>query len=532
MNAIRIRARTAGTLLAGALLGFALSIPFTFVLAVRAGRVELQTYTERILRVLEKAAREDREAELAVYYDHLPFCSDDEIALMRQLVYNASFVRDLGRSRDGMLYCTAARGQLENPVPVAPPTVEYRNRELGLDVYVSVGRGLVIAPGLRGIVVDVKGVSSVVNQALFDGLDEGPLHATGVVSDRDHAVVLSMFGDTGKLSSADVLGQVRLERDGTIYQSLCSGKYAVCAVGSVRRQDLIQQRGKLFGEFALLGALLGALIASTILLVMSRERSFGRRLLRAVRRGELNCVYQPVVDLESGTILGAEALARWVMGSGESVPPDVFIRVAEERKFVGEITRLMIDRVIDELGQLLYSTEFRVTVNISSQDLLDPQFFAHLEQSTAWTGIAASALAFELTEHSTADQASAASAIARLRASGHAIYIDDFGTGYSSLSYLHDLHVDAIKIDRVFTKTVGTQAVTASVVPQILAMADKLGLTVIVEGIETAEQAEYFRKARARTLGQGYYFGKPMPAEKFIALVQSQRAVRRVSGTR
>jgi sensor c-di-GMP phosphodiesterase-like protein len=217
------------------------------------------------------------------------------------------------------------------------------------------------------------------------------------------------------------------------------------------------------------------------------------------------------------------------MTSGDSVPADVFIRVAEERKFVGEITRLMMDRVIDELGPLLYSPDFRVTVNISSQDLLDSQFFEHVERSTAWTGIPPSALAFELTEHSTADQATAAGAIARLRASGHAIYIDDFGTGYSSLAYLHDLHVDAIKIDRAFTKTVGTEAVTASVVPQILAMADQLGLTVIVEGIETAEQAEYFRQARTGMMGQGWYFGRPVPAQEFIARMRAEHPAKRVS---
>lgn len=92
------------------------------------------------------------------------------------------------------------------------------------------------------------------------------------------------------------------------------------------------------------------------------------------------------------------------------------------------------------------------------------------------------------------------------------VYIDDFGTGYSSLSYLHRLAVDAIKIDRSFTQTVGTEAVTASVVPQILAMAAQLELMVVVEGVETAEQMEYFRAAGPGLLGQGWFFGKPVPA--------------------
>ena len=99
------------------------------------------------------------------------------------------------------------------------------------------------------------------------------------------------------------------------------------------------------------------------------------------------------------------------------------------------------------------------------------------------------------------------------------MYIDDFGTGYSSLSYLHRLSVDAIKIDQSFTQTVGTGAVTASVVPLILKMAYELGLMVVVEGIETNEQAEYFRKAGAGLLAQGYLYGKPVSAAQMKWLV-------------
>jgi sensor c-di-GMP phosphodiesterase-like protein len=109
--------------------------------------------------------------------------------------------------------------------------------------------------------------------------------------------------------------------------------------------------------------------------------------------------------------------------------------------------------------------------------------------------------------------------IRHLRRLGYSVHIDDFGTGYSSLSYLHDLSVDAIKIDQSFTRAIGTEAVTISILPQILAMAKTLHLQVIVEGIETSQQAEYFNGGSKSILGQGWFFGYPIPPEEFLRLL-------------
>ena len=119
-------------------------------------------------------------------------------------------------------------------------------------------------------------------------------------------------------------------------------------------------------------------------------------------------------------------------------------------------------------------------------------------------------------------------AISHLQRSGHTVYIDDFGTGYSSLAYLHQLAADAIKIDRTFTHTVCTEAVTASVVPQILDIARRLELLVVVEGIETREQADYFRHAGGGILAQGWFFGRPVPVGEFRKRIEEQRSQRQI----
>jgi len=121
-------------------------------------------------------------------------------------------------------------------------------------------------------------------------------------------------------------------------------------------------------------------------------------------------------------------------------------------------------------------------------------------------------------------QAAAIKSIRKLRQSGHCVYIDDFGTGYSSLSYLHSLSVDAIKIDKSFTQAIGTEAATLSIVPQLLAMADKLNLAVVVEGIETPEQARYFTSPESTIRAQGWLFGRPVPSGDFHQLL-SERSV-------
>jgi sensor c-di-GMP phosphodiesterase-like protein len=147
-----------------------------------------------------------------------------------------------------------------------------------------------------------------------------------------------------------------------------------------------------------------------------------------------------------------------------------------------------------------------------------------LERTVKFGQISAASLGIEITESSTALHEVAKETIRRLRAIGHAVHIDDFGTGYSSLAYLHDLSVDAIKIDRAFTRAIGTEAVTVSILPQILAMAKALEIEVIVEGIETAQQADYFAGCGQHILAQGWFFGRPVPAHGFRRLfAESER---------
>jgi sensor c-di-GMP phosphodiesterase-like protein len=293
-------------------------------------------------------------------------------------------------------------------------------------------------------------------------------------------------------------------------------------VAGIALRDAWELNRSLIGGFVSIGALAGGALAIA-LLVQPRKRSLASQLRRALRRNQIAVVYQPIVDVKTGEILGAEALARWTDEDGQYVRPDVFVAAAEELGFIGKLTRAVLRVIVADLGNFLRQhPDFHVNVNIAAADLADPQFLPMLEKLLRRNGIAPQSINLELTERSTADHHLAISAIGKLRERGHEFYIDDFGTGYSSLSYLNELAVDAIKIDRAFTDAIGTGSLTAVIVPQILAMADALHVKVVVEGVERAEQSAYFADLDQQILAQGWHFGEAIPARELLQLLASK----------
>jgi len=260
-------------------------------------------------------------------------------------------------------------------------------------------------------------------------------------------------------------------------------------------------------------------------MLYSRNKSVEQQLIRAIRADALTVVYQPIVDLATGHIVEAEALVRWTDEYKNAVSPDVFVKIAEERGFVGEITRLVLRHALRDFGATLRARPtFRVNINIAAADLADNDFLPMLDKQLSDAEVSPRNLGVEITESYTARQQIARNTILRLRQRGHYVAIDDFGTGYSSLAYLHDLSVDAIKIDKAFTKAIGTDAVTVSILPQILTMAETLKLRVVVEGIETKPQADYFAASHQDIHAQGWLFGRPVPARIFLQLLDEEEA--------
>jgi diguanylate cyclase (GGDEF)-like protein/PAS domain S-box-containing protein len=250
-------------------------------------------------------------------------------------------------------------------------------------------------------------------------------------------------------------------------------------------------------------------------------------LRRAIERREIFPHYQPIVDLETGGVVGFEALARWRHPTRGMVPPDLFIPVAEETGLVGLIGELMLAEACRQARewQRQYPawSDLEMSVNISARQLSQGSVPAEVERVLAATGLAPGCLMLEITESALMHNLNAgAGVIQRLHAMSVGLHLDDFGTGYSSLAYLHSFPVHALKVDRSFVNRMDSGPQQSTIVKAIVSLAHNLGMEVIAEGVETPAQAEALRALRCQR-GQGFLFSKPLPAEEAGRLLAGGR---------
>jgi diguanylate cyclase (GGDEF)-like protein len=253
-----------------------------------------------------------------------------------------------------------------------------------------------------------------------------------------------------------------------------------------------------------------------------------RELRAALRDRRLGVAYQPVCELANGTIVGAEALVRWSSDVLGEVAPSEFVATAERIGVLDDLTFLVLDQVLLDLATPGLPDGFRVGVNIAATQLHRPAFVdAFLARLRAAPGLPR--VAVEITESSRLlDAAAAADAVRRIRAAGVPVWLDDFGTGFSALSHLQTLLPDGVKIDRAFVAQLAHDA-DAGVVGAVVAIAQRLGLGVIAEGVEDAPTAQRLLSTGVPK-GQGWWFGRPGAWTAIVnRLPVGSRGVRRVA---
>lgn len=458
---------------------------------------------------LSNSVEESRRALAAMNVSAADACTAPEIEQLRALIFQSHYLKEAGHIRDEKIACSTSFGKLEAAVVLPRPdfnqkdnTQLYRN----LSPYRIAGQTTVsIRQGDSFVVYNPFGNSALnALQMKYDvTASDTRSHTDGVV-----------FGEAAPLDKADITQTAAGIKNGQVFATRCAGLGSGCVTIYTSEESILDKSFNVIATLAAMGAVAGGLLGIVCTQFFVRKRGLSAQLLQAIRDDMLTVVYQPIVDLETGCIVEAEALARWTDEQGNPVSPEVFVSIAEEQGFVGEITRLVVHRSLLELGRTLRQRrDFRVSVNIAAQDLADPVFLPMLQDALELSGVSPESLGIEITESFTARQQIAKETITQLREKGHNVAIDDFGTGYSSLSYLHDLSVDAIKIDKAFTRTIGTDAVTVSILPQILSIAAKLGLNVTVEGIESEQQARYFLDAPVKVRAQGWFYGYPVSAD-------------------
>ena len=241
-------------------------------------------------------------------------------------------------------------------------------------------------------------------------------------------------------------------------------------------------------------------------------------LRRALERREIVPYYQPIVELDTGTVVGFEALARWRHPTSGMLLPDLFIPVAEETGLVVEIGAWMLAEACRQIREWqrrypLWST-LGISVNVSGRQLSQGGVAADVERVLAGTGLDPTCLTLEITESALVQSLGAgAGAVRRLHEMSIGLHLDDFGTGYSSLAYLHSFPIQALKVDRSFVDRMNQTSQDAAIVRAIVSLAHDLGMEVVAEGVETRAQLEALRALRCRR-GQGFLFSRPLPADQ------------------
>ncbi|GIX45917.1 MAG: two-component system response regulator [Candidatus Tectimicrobiota bacterium] len=243
----------------------------------------------------------------------------------------------------------------------------------------------------------------------------------------------------------------------------------------------------------------------------------------ALERQEFCVYYQPIVSLATGHIAGFEALVRWQHPKRGLVSPAEFVPVAEETGLIVRIDQWVLREACRQLlawqAQFPQQPRLQMSVNLSALQFRRTDLVDLIGDTLQEFGLAPQSVKLEITESMIMDDATAAtSSLERLHARGIQLCIDDFGTGFSSLSYLHRFPFKTLKVDKSFVSCLGTSNESAEIVRTIVTLAHHLGMEVIAEGIETAEQLAYL-KSLGCEYGQGYYFARPLTAEAATALL-------------
>jgi PAS domain S-box-containing protein len=302
---------------------------------------------------------------------------------------------------------------------------------------------------------------------------------------------------------------------------------ALCAASYIHPQELVRDAEIAMYRAKREGKARCQVFDNAMHIIAVKRLRLETDLRRALELGEFRVHYQPIVSLQSGKIAGFEALSRWQRPEG-LLSPAHFIQIAEQTGIILPMNRLLLREACLQLrawhSQFPCDPPLTMSVNITPKEFAQSDFAAQIGTILAELGIDPSSINVEITETiAMADPQRSSLVLSELKALGVHISIDDFGTGYSSLSRLQGFPVDTLKIDRSFISKIDTDRETKTIVRIIITLAHNLGLKVVAEGAETAEQVKALKQLRCE-LVQGYFFAKPGDHTAAQALLMSDRA--------
>lgn len=440
-------------------------------------------------------------------------CSPENIRLMGKINLKAEQVQAVGYVKDNVFLCSAYG---HHNVALGLPTF---TTPLGTKVWASYE--LPFLPGTTFLVLAPKAQGYTVfllPETFLNAFTDNPQIAVGLYSLSAKKIIvgrgpfepqwLERLGNAQQVQFIDKENFVVVRR---------SAEYEFASFAA---QPIVRvNQGPYEAALILVpfGVVAGSVLAFAVMQLARQQMTLLAALKVALKRKEFILHYQPIVDLQTGKWVGAEALVRWYRPSGDIVPPDVFIKAAEEAGLIQVLTAQVMDLMGRDASQFFtHHPEFHIAINLSAADLESRETIERLKKLSRQTGARSGNLLVEATERGFMKTDLVNDILREIRVMGIHVAIDDFGTGYSSLSYLEKIELDFLKIDKSFVDTMGRNSATSQVVPHIIEMAKSLKLTMIAEGVETEAQAQYLREHGVQ-LAQGWLFARPMPFAQLAA---------------
>ncbi|MBP0614109.1 EAL domain-containing protein [Jiella mangrovi] len=414
--------------------------------------------------------------------------------------------------------CSVSKGLLDEPIFLGPPALSTPTGMSNIDVWPERKLDQFGFPGV---------VASIARRGSFAVVFwEVPSQAPDVDWLSSEVLFLGSDGNWHRRGSSVPFPKSKLadEFDLTsgwpiLRRVYCGAGGRICAV--VEASLLVPLlAGWPYVVVAILLAMLAAMgVSSHVREALARWWSLESRFLRNLRPDTVQCLYQPIISVETGKVAACEVLARWRDVDGSTVFPDCFIPLVEKNGLTLEFTRMVVDRAWRELSNTVPgNTPLMVTFNVFPNDLLNPHlldvFRPFIADKERFVVVA------ELVESEEIDVRTMQSQIDKLRSSGIRVVIDDFGTGYSNIKNLVDLSVDGVKIDRAFAMAQeGTMA--ARMLDLAVEMIHAAGRVIVVEGIESEEKLDYLRrKSPVVDYAQGFHISRPIDIEAFVRFVE------------
>jgi sensor c-di-GMP phosphodiesterase-like protein len=439
---------------------------------------------------------------------------------LRQYVARARTLRAISLIKNGILYCSSVFGNRAVPVNMLEPTLPSRHASLQLSVDNSLLKGSPVlvkwtSVGDSGL----DGAMQVINIALLTQLMSAPEMPWVVRTALN-------VGDNHLVYGSNALGFPPPGTDDKETQFHSARQpFSISLIGPSASTLAVQR----LPSQVPLALLLALLIGYMAWQASASRMSFSREITLGIARGEFEIWCQPLVHAQTHACTGVELLLRWNNPRQGWISPDIFIPLAEQENLIVPLTRYVIDRTIKHIDIFPASSDFHIGINVAADHFRNGLILNDLKRY--WFACRPSQrLMLELTEREDLQHLDP-QVFRQLRALGVRLAIDDFGTGRSSLAWLEMLKPDVLKIDKSFTAAIGTDSVNSRVISMIIELGQRLGITLVAEGVETALQEEYLRRQQVQIL-QGWLFARPMPPGEFPAWLERHQRLSTPGQTR